>query len=96
MTQTFDERIGDLVEIRREIARLRQIESDLIDEIHDAAPGRKTETEHGLVEVSKRRNRRWDHDELTRQRARRGRSASCRLRAYIEIWAGAWCLGRAE
>ena len=31
MSQTFDERIGDLVEIRREIARLRQIESNRRD-----------------------------------------------------------------
>ena len=60
---TFDELVADLVDTRARIADLRERERELVDAIHAAAPARKTETEHGLVEVSKRRNRRWDHDE---------------------------------
>ena len=60
---TFDELVADLLDTRARITELRDRERELIDALHDAAPGRKTETQHGLVEISKRRNRRWDHDE---------------------------------
>ena len=62
----LDELVEALLDTRERIIQLREHEQFLVSEIHDAAPGRKTETEHGLVEVSKRRNRRWDHDELTK------------------------------
>jgi len=63
---TLDELVEALLDTRERITQLREHEQFLISEIHDAAPGRKTETAFGLVEVSKRRNRRWDHDELTK------------------------------
>jgi hypothetical protein len=62
----LDELVEALLDTRERIIQLREHEQFLISEIHDAAPGRKTETSFGLVEVSKRRNRRWDHDELTK------------------------------
>ncbi|MGB1682268.1 MAG: hypothetical protein ACPHFO_08010 [Acidimicrobiales bacterium] len=63
---TLDQLVENLLETRDRIAQLRDHERFLIEEIYDAAPGRKTETAFGLVEVSKRRNRRWDHDEVTK------------------------------
>jgi hypothetical protein len=62
----LDELVEALLDTRERIIQLREHEQFLVSEIHDAAPGRKTETSFGLVEVSKRRNRRWDHDELTK------------------------------
>lgn len=62
--------IADLVETRAEIARLREIEKQLVDDIHEISPRRKVETEYGLVEITKRRNRKWDHEELVRHLTR--------------------------
>lgn len=67
---TFDELVADLLDTRAHIAELRVRERELIDALHDAAPSRKTETQHGFVEISKRHNRRWDHDELVRHLTR--------------------------
>ena len=64
--RTLDQLVEELLQTRERIIQLREHEQFLIDEIHDTAPGRKTETDYGLVEVSKRRNRRWDHDEVTK------------------------------
>ena len=63
---SLDDLTRELLATRERIIQLREHEQFLIDEIHDTAPGRKTETDYGLVEVSKRRNRRWDHDEVTK------------------------------
>ena len=63
---TLDQLVENLLETRERIQQLRDHERFLIEEIHDTAPQRKTETVFGLVEVSKRRNRKWDHEEATK------------------------------
>lgn len=63
---TFDELVADLLDTRARIAELRDRERELVEAVHAAAPARKTETAFGLVEVSKRRNRKWDHEEATK------------------------------
>lgn len=63
---SLDDLVENLLETRERIQQLRDHERFLIDEIYDAAPQRKNETAFGLVEVSKRRNRKWDHEEATK------------------------------
>ena len=63
---SLDDLVENLLDTRERIQQLRDHERFLIDEIHDAAPQRKNETAFGLVEVSKRRNRKWDHEEATK------------------------------
>lgn len=63
---SLDDLVENLLQTRERIQQLRDHERFLIDEIHDAAPQRKNETAFGLVEVSKRRNRKWDHEEATK------------------------------
>jgi len=66
----FPTLIAELVELRASIAEMRDRERVLVETIHDTAEQRKTETPSGLVEISKRRNRKWDHDELIRNLTR--------------------------
>lgn len=68
--ESFPTLIAELVELRINIAELRDRERRLVEIIHDTAETRKTETPSGLVEISKRRNRKWDHDELVRHLTR--------------------------
>ncbi len=63
---SLDDLVENLLDTRERIQQLRDHERFLIDEIYDAAPQRKNETAFGLVEVSKRRNRKWDHEEATK------------------------------
>lgn len=67
---TVEELTEQLLDTRERIAQLRDHERMLVGEIHATATQRKTETRFGVVEVSKRRNRRWDHDELVRHLTR--------------------------
>lgn len=67
---SVEELTGQLLDVRQQIQDLRDQERNLIEQIHDTATSRKTETRFGVVEVSKRRNRRWDHDELVRHLTR--------------------------
>lgn len=60
----------DLLATRAEIARLRDLERELVEKIHETAPARKFKTSVGLVEISKRRNRSWDHEEIVRHLTR--------------------------
>lgn len=62
----LEQLVENLLETRERIAELRERERSLVEAIHDTAPGRKTETKFGLVEVSKRYNRKWDHEEVTK------------------------------
>lgn len=62
--------IADLAEVRETIKSLREDERQLVEDIHQLADARKFETEYGFVELSKRNNRRWDHDELVRHLTR--------------------------
>ena len=62
----FDEMVYLLLETRERIAQLKANERHLIEQIHQWAPSRKVETQWGLMEVTKRRNKKWDHDEATK------------------------------
>ncbi len=63
---SLDDLVENLLDTRERIQQLRDHERFLIEEIHDTASDRKTETRFGLIEVSKRRNRKWDHDEAVK------------------------------
>ena len=63
---TIDNLVHELLDTRDRIQRLREHERTLVAAIHDEADQRKTETRYGLVEVAKRRNRKWDHDEAVK------------------------------
>ena len=56
----------ELLSVRERIIALREHERFLVDEIYDMAPQRRNETAYGVVEVAKRRNRKWDHEAATR------------------------------
>ena len=62
--------VADLIETRQAIADLRETERQLVDMIHEVSSKRKIETQYGLVEVTKRRNRKWDHEDLVRHLTR--------------------------
>lgn len=62
----IDVLVQDLLDTRARIKQFREHERILIDAIYDSALQRKTETRFGLVEVSKRRNRKWDNDEAVK------------------------------
>lgn len=66
----IDGLVAELVETRQAIADLRETERQLVDTIHETATKRKVETEFGLVEITKRRNRKWDHEDLVRHLTR--------------------------
>tara|TARA_R110002096_G_C14465178_1_gene712637 strand:- start:633 stop:1040 length:408 start_codon:yes stop_codon:yes gene_type:complete len=70
MELTADEAIAALIDTRATIKELREHERDLIVRIEETSPGRKFDTPSGAVEISKRRNRKWDHDELIRNLTR--------------------------
>lgn len=63
---TVEQLTEELLSTRDRIAQLRDHERFLVAEIHATATERKTQTAFGQVEISKRYNRKWDHDELAR------------------------------
>ena len=62
--------VADLVDVREAIADLRETERQLVSDIHQLAQRREYDTQHGRVTVAKRRNRKWDHDEVVRHLTR--------------------------
>lgn len=67
---SVEELTKELLDTRDRIAQLRDHEKMLVAEIHATATERKTETAFGRVEVTKRFNRKWDHDEVARHLTR--------------------------
>lgn len=68
MTETLDELLAALMEVRAEIARGRELETELKDRIHEAAADMRRKFDRGpiRVELSSSINRRWDHDEVVK------------------------------